>query len=569
MYMLKRVFLFFLALVMVVPALAQDDDWESTDVSSVVQQIQQQEAQAAQQGAQPSPQQDAQPAQVQDDWDSPEQPAPGSSAAVATEQGGPQALPEVASSSSAVVPQSSSELVVVREVPVRYWNMADDSEMEAIFVKIQRDTVYLRHPNADDQKRLEKMADEAAAELQRSNDQEVPEEDDDSDEPVKRDTAEIIMTDAVKDAVAAQADTAAPVQAEPVDDGADDDFETALEKEDTRMKLVEIAKVEEEIRQQEIQDSLAADSANPYIKIFRLDLKRLYNLEDDVMIDLSLSNYVVPEIEEEEEDAIELYPAGNANLVVYSSPMACSLFVNGIPINQIAPDTIRNIRPGKYTISVMQVLKGVEWWGTQVVRIDADSVNKVSIAVQRPTTRLTLNTDPEAVEVYIDKEPDVNHMPHYMTDVMLDNLRPQPKVSLYFRKVGYRDTTIVTEIKAFMPNLINVEMEPVLDDLDFIEEQNEFNRERSQRRIGRGLLWSSIAPIVAAGVLWYFAEQDWKSAADKKHAYGLSAFESPDTDKMVKDNHDLNRKGDIKCGIAAGLGAIGIGLLTAGFILAF
>jgi hypothetical protein len=171
--------------------------------------------------------------------------------------------------------------------------------------------------------------------------------------------------------------------------------------------------------------------------------------------------------------------------------------------------------------------------------------------------------------VFINEVPTVNIMPHYMTDVVVDGIRPQAKTSLYFRKVGYRDTTIVTEIKAFMPNLINVEMEPILDDLALIEEQNAFNDERSKRRIGRGLLWSSIVPIIAGGVMWYLAEKDWSDAADKKKAYGMSAFESPDTQKMVKDNHDLNKSGDTKAGIGVGLGVVGIGLLVAGFVLAF
>ena len=49
----------------------------------------------------------------------------------------------------------------------------------------------------------------------------------------------------------------------------------------------------------------------------------------------------------------------------------------------------------------------------------------------------------------------------------------------------------------------------------------------------------------------------------------MSAFESPDTQKMVKDNHDLNKKGDTKAGVAIGLGVVGVGLLVAGFVLAF
>lgn len=449
-----------------------------------------------------------------------------------------------------------------REVPVRYWVTGDSVELEAIFVKIEKDTVFLKKPNATEQKHLDKIADKASIALQQSNGQEVEEEEE------VQDTVEVIMTDAVKDSVAAKQDSVAEQAEAVVDDGVSDDLETALEKEDNRVKMEEIAKVEEEIRQREIQDSIAADSANPYIKIYRFNLKRLFNLEDNVMIDLSLSNYVVPVVVVEEK-TMELYPQGKGKLFVVSNPAACSLFVNGVPINQIAPDTIRNIRPGKYTISVMKVLKDVEWWGSKVVRIEEDTLTKVTIPVLRPSTRLTLNTNPEAVEVFVNRVPTVNIFPNYMTDVVVENVKPQPKADIYFRKVGYRDTTVSIEIKAYMPNLVNVEMTPVLDDMEFIEQQKAFNVERSQRRIGRCLLLGAIAPFIAGGVLWYMAERDWSDAADKKKSYNRSAFASGDTDRMVKRNHKLNDNGDTKGIIAGGLGVLGLGLVTAGIVLAF
>ena len=473
---------------------------------------------------------------------------------------------EALSSSSVAEPEGPKG----REVPVRYWVNGDSVELEAIFVKIENDTVYLKKPTEAEQKQIDRIVDEQNLALQESNGQQTEDsaEDENDEVEIKKDTTEIIMTDAVKDSMAAQSDTAKVEEAAPVDDGADDDLETALAKEDSRLKKEEIEKYEKEIREREIQDSIAAAKKNPYIKIFRFELKRLYNLEDEVMIDLSLSNYVVPEIKEEIEK--DLYPPGNANLLVVSEPEACSLFVNGIPLKIVAPDTIKNIKPGKYTISVMKVLKDVEWWGSTVVRINADSLNKVTIPVVRPSTRLTLNTNPEAVEVYVGREPSVNRMPDYMTDIVVDNVKPQVDATVHFRKVGYRDTSVTMEIKPYMPNLVYVDMTPVLDDLDFIEDQKDFDRERSQRRIGRGLLWSSIVPIIAGGVLWYLAERDWSDAADKKHAYeDLSAFDSDDTRKMVKDNHRLNDRGDTKCGVAIGLGALGLGLLTAGIILAF
>jgi hypothetical protein len=454
-----------------------------------------------------------------------------------------------------------------REVPVRYWVVGDSAELEAIYVKTQHDTVYLRAPNAEELKHISSLDDAENDALQNTNGQEVEEdEDDDADVSTAKDSVSVIMTDEVKKSMEG-GDETQPAAA--VDDGSGDDLETALQKEDVRLKHEEIAKIEEEIRQRDIRDSIEAANKNPFIKFFRLDLKRLYNLEDKVMIDLTLSNYVVPEPVVEEEPTMELYPPGKANLLVQSTPDVCSLFVNGIPLGQVTPDTIKNIRPGKYTISVMRVLKDVEWWGTTIVKINADSVNVVSIPVQRPSTRITLNTDPEAVEVFINKVPTENIMPQYMTDVVIEDVNPQASVDIYLRKVGYRDTMITTEIKAFMPNFINVEMQPVLDDLPFIEEQKAFNAERSQRRTGRYMLLGSIAPFLAGGILWYFAERDWSDAADKKKAYNLSAFESEDTKKMVKDNHDLNHSGDIKGIVAAGLGAVGLCLFTIGFVWSF
>lgn len=481
--------------------------------------------------------------------------------------GAEDSLPVAASSDSAV---PTPEVKASREVPVRYWVAGDSVEQMAIFVKIQNDTVFLKNPGETEQKQIEKLVDRENQALQASNGQEVEDSDDQDGEDVEiqKPAAEIIMTDAVKDSVAAQSE-AAPVEVVPEDDGEDDDLETALAKEDQRQKMEEIAKVEEEIRKRDIQDSIEAAVKNPYIKIFRFELKRLFNLEDNVMIDLSQSNYVVPEIVEEEE-SIELYPPGNGNMLVIGESEACSLFVNGIPLNQVTPDTIKNIKPGKYTISIKKVVKDVERWGVQTVKINADSLNRVSISMLKPATRLTLNTNPENVEVFLNEAPTENIMPHFMTDVIVDEVKPQVSAVLYFRKVGYRDTSVTAEIRPYMPNLINVEMTPVLDDLDFIQQQRAFDKERGQRRVGRGLLWSSIAPIVAGGVLWYLAERNWSDAADKKKAYNkLSAFDSEDTRKMVRDNHRLNDRGDMEFGIAAGLGGIGLGLLTAGFILAF
>ena len=98
-----------------------------------------------------------------------------------------------------------ADTATTREVPVRYFLVGDSVEQEAIFVKIEKDTVYLRAPDDAAQKVLEEIRDEEAVALQESNGQKVEEEDEfeDDDKPEPQKPAEVIMTDAVKDSLAA------------------------------------------------------------------------------------------------------------------------------------------------------------------------------------------------------------------------------------------------------------------------------------------------------------------------------------------------------------------------------
>lgn len=116
-----------------------------------------------------------------------------------------------------------SAIAFGRDVPVRYWVNGEADEAEAIFVKIQNDTVYLRNPNADELNRLNTIREQENIARQETNGQ-ITEEDVDEDKP---DSVEVIMTEDVKKAISGEKDSAeaAPVE----DDGSGDDLETALE----------------------------------------------------------------------------------------------------------------------------------------------------------------------------------------------------------------------------------------------------------------------------------------------------------------------------------------------------
>jgi hypothetical protein len=448
-----------------------------------------------------------------------------------------------------------------REVPVRYLTMDDSLEREAIFVKLVKDTVYLREYTP------EEIAAKQAKALAEAEEQAIIEKYGDIEDSSVNSTTE----EASESVEPSEEEATVPEEAVSQEPAADD-FEAALLVTDSLKE----AKADSSATDSLKVDSLKTDSVQAveapkdvYIRLFKYDFKRLINVESGEMVDLTLSDYEYTE-EEEEEEYIPLYPEGKANLLVKSIPEACSLFVNGVPLEMLTPDTIKNIKPGKYNISIKKRLKDVDWWGNKAVKINDDSLNVIEVEVERPSTRLTVNTVPEAVEVYLDESPNENVMPHYMSDVVIEDIKPSTEMMVYFRKVGYLDTAIITEVQAFMPNTILVELEPVTMNLGIIDMQKEYNRERTSRFIGRGLLWSSIVPFVSAGVLWYLAEQDWKEAKDKKDAYESgSAFYNEDTRKLVEDNRKYNDRGDVKGFTALGLGILGVTLLSVGFVLSF
>lgn len=447
-----------------------------------------------------------------------------------------------------------SVLSFAREVPVRYLTVDDSMEREALFVKLVRDTVYLRDYTP------EEIAAKRAAAIAKAEEQAIIKKYADIDEDsVDNKKSSQLLEPVLEPEIIEDA-----VEEERVKEKtAADDFESAvLSQESAQTGTVKA-------------DSLKADSlvekAKPeqsYILLFKYDFKRLINLESRKMVDLTLSDFEYSDEEEEEE--IPIYPEGKANLLVKTIPEGCSLYVNGVSLDMLSPDTIRNIKPGKYNISIVKQLKDVDWWGNKAVKINADSLNVIEISVERPRTRLTVNTVPEAVEVYLDQSPNENIMPHYMSDVVIDKMSPKTELMLYFRKVGYLDTAIITEVRAFMPNTVLVELEPVTMNLGIIDMQKEYNRERTKRFIGRGLLWSSIVPFISAGILWYLAESDWTVASEKKDAYeGGSAFYNEDTRKLIEDGKKYNKRGDTKGIVGGSLGLLGIGLATVGFVFAF
>ncbi|HSQ42870.1 MAG TPA: PEGA domain-containing protein [Fibrobacteraceae bacterium] len=306
--------------------------------------------------------------------------------------------------------------------------------------------------------------------------------------------------------------------------------------------------------------------------VFKFDLKKVQLTENDSLVDLNLNNFEVTtkaSVDTLSNDTTPTLAKGDASLIVNSFPQNSRVYIDNILMDGITPLVVPNLQATKHTVMVRQYLKGVDWWGSAEVEIKAKDTTRVVIKLLKPHTQLKVQTVPSGAEFYLDGEPSISQMPTTLSDTTLMDVTPGPDRTIRFFKVGYYDTSVTLSVDAFMPNLIGMDLKRVTDDLPLLGKQVDFVQHRKRKWIGRGFLWSSIAPLVTSGVMLVLADRDWNKATDYKSSYEDAAFESSETDRFVSRNSELNDSGDLKAKIAAGFGAGALLLATVGIVLQF
>jgi len=322
----------------------------------------------------------------------------------------------------------------------------------------------------------------------------------------------------------------------------------------------------------EFSKPIENSDSTEFLRIYKLDLKKVEITENDSLwwVDLSLSDFEITTPPPGQKDSVPPPPKkGHYVLHVNSDPDGARVYLNGELLEGTTPLTIAELPAGKHNLSVRKYLRGVDWWGETTVDLKQMDTTKLTIKLQKPRTRLKIQSVPAGAEVYLNDSPNLNHMPRYITDTTLVDLRPGPDQTLYFFKVGYYDTTVSVSVEAYMPNLISVDLKPVSDDLELLDKQMTFVKQRKKRWIGRGLLYSSIAPALSGLVTLWLADRDWAKAADFKHMYEDAAFHSAETDRFIRENQRLNRSGDLKASIAAAMETGFLLLAVTGLVLQF
>lgn len=245
---------------------------------------------------------------------------------------------------------------------------------------------------------------------------------------------------------------------------------------------------------------------------------------------------------------------GDASLFLKTKPEDASVYLNGKLMDGRTPVTFENLTPGKHTILVkkadFQASKDIELISNQVVRI--------SLKLEKQKTVLKITSTPSEAEVYLNAKRTLNTKPSQLTPAIFYDITPgKHKISLF--KIGYADTIFSIDIKEFETNNFPFDLQELNDDKQIVM-QKKFVKQRSQRKSGRIMIFSSIGIAAAGGVLLYLAQQDYNEAMDAKEVLDVSSIKSgPEYERLLNKNSDKKDAGDLKTNISIGMfGAAGL-----------
>ena len=208
-------------------------------------------------------------------------------------------------------------------------------------------------------------------------------------------------------------------------------------------------------------------------------------------------------------------------------------------------------------------------WGARsaVVPIPFDTT-KISIKLKPMRPELRIMTVPGNAEIYAGSAPvTVKSKPIGHTPDKFPIFEPG-NTTVQLRKEGYRDTTVTTFVPPTDLTELNIEMQPITD-IEEMQAQNAWLKQRKVRKVGHILMGSSICPIAIGGLFTYLAGQDYNDADKIKRELQLPSSGGEHYQARVQENHDLVNKGKRKNIIGGTLMGIGAAMLGAGFVLSF
>lgn len=209
-------------------------------------------------------------------------------------------------------------------------------------------------------------------------------------------------------------------------------------------------------------------------------------------------------------------------------------------------------------------------WGAQTfVRPLPGDTAKVSLKLKRVIPEIKIVSNPTGAEIFPGTEEITRNSESIGTTPKIISLTNPGMTHLRLRKEGYRDTLVNFYVAPVSEISLDISMEH-LTDFEEIKKQEEWVKQRRTSFIGKAMMGTSIAPVLAGALLFYLAQQNYDDADDIKAELKMpSAAKGENYNKKKQKNKDLVDTGDRYSIIGGSLIGAGIAVFGLGLFLSF
>lgn len=209
-------------------------------------------------------------------------------------------------------------------------------------------------------------------------------------------------------------------------------------------------------------------------------------------------------------------------------------------------------------------------WGSEAsLRPIPGDTAKISLRLKRVNPELRLITSPAGAEIFRGDETITSKSEAIGKAPGSFPIWEPGMIHFKLRKLGFQDTLVSVFVPPTSETTVNINLE-LATDIEEVQAQELWQKERRTQFLGKTLMGSSIAPIVVGAIFTYLAYLDYEDADDIKSDLSIPAASGGTKyQAKLKQNKDLVDKGDTKMIVGGSLIGAGIALFGVGLFLTF
>jgi len=252
-----------------------------------------------------------------------------------------------------------------------------------------------------------------------------------------------------------------------------------------------------------------------------------------------------------------------------SEPEGATITIPGKDDICKTPCTFATQDTGKFDAYAYWSVNNQIWATKKTILPIPEDTTKISVRLKKVKPELRVLTIPEGAFIYAGSAPlTPNTSPIGKSPDKFGIDYPGTSF-IQIRKEGFKDTLVTFFASPTELTTVNVTLEPITNPIE-MEQQKQWVMERKKNFLGKVLMGSSVAPILAGALLTYLGSQNYDDAKQIKNELNIpAAFNGENYQAKINENKDLVDKGNRKSTIGGALIGTGVLMLGIGILLTF